>query len=453
MKWNPIHPELRGGAVIRLLSLWLMILSAGNVSAQTRVRPDPGQIRSVVENLEKERQIRASEELERLRMRRVDLASRTHYARQWILSNYEFDSLSIIRELPSELSGLDGQRNPVGGQKSAAAAAADRLKQQRAGIVAGIARARLAEDKMLGLLLDRKSQMNGAIASGRALNFFLAKLSPAAFDHALYRQMIQLPGTASESAAGSPPPAGLLDDGRSTAITLDEGVIRHVRYTRGLNQVQETGRLNKGPLDLEWPRILRREEFSAAREAIQKSRDAAVSELKAGGPVSNATADQLLSGVKRLSKQVSDARLAWMKTGPPEESVSWRGAEVHARLLISGAYRLIEATHADDVLTETFSGGTIEELMAFMYRNHLQFAPADSNGTLAYKTILEQMIYYYHDLQSLRAAIAEVGSSAELESSLAELATPGPVGAMPALIGEEGARAVLEEFRKFDESP
>lgn len=63
------------------------------------------------------------------------------------------------------------------------------------------------------------------------------------------------------------------------------------------------------------------------------------------------------------------------------------------------------------------------------------------------------MICYYHDLQSLRAAIAEAGSSAELESSLAELATPGPVGARPALIGEEGARAVLEEFRKFDGSP
>src|SRR5262249_5791001 len=130
---------------------------------------------------------------------------------------------------------------------------------------------------------------------------------------------------------------------------------------------------------------------------------------------------------------------------------SWKLAEDHAKKLIGGAYRLCEALGPNDVLTETFKSGTIEELMAFMHRNDLEFDPADGNGQAAYNRITRMMIRYYHDLEALRAAVTELGDSKDQEAALADLASGGSSsgGTLPRT-GEEGAKALLDEFKEFD---
>src|SRR5262249_44709305 len=91
----------RRGPGRRMFAAVLVIATAGFAeigAAQDKPRPDPGKIKSVVDDLEREREAQAKQELERLRLRRVDLISRTQYARQWILGNYQFDMYSIIRK-------------------------------------------------------------------------------------------------------------------------------------------------------------------------------------------------------------------------------------------------------------------------------------------------------------------------------------------------------------------
>lgn len=422
-----------------------LIAVARTGAAQGPARPDPAKIKAAVEDLERERQLRAQEELERLRLRRVDLASKAQYARQWILSNYDFDAYSVIRELPTAL--LDPKQAATKGSKKATEESLARLQKQRTRIVERIARERLGENAMLGSLLGRDSKMNGAIANGRALNFFMTKLGAAAFDHALYVEV-----TARTQSLGAPErPASLLDQGSAGTVVLDEKITRHIRYSRGVVGNKETGRLKQGPLDLAWPAFLRRDVFKSYRDAIEKARDKAVKELQSGEPVSNNTADQLLEAVNGLMKRVNEEKRKRLEVAPGEEINSWFLAQRHAKLLMGGAYQFIEARQADDVVSETFKTGTIEELIAFMYRNNLQFAPADANGQSAYKTITEFMIRYFHDLEALRAGVASLGNSKEQEAALVELGLPNPAqsGSQPR-VGEEGAKAVLDEFKEFD---
>jgi hypothetical protein len=413
--------------------------------AQENPRPDPSKIKAAVDELERERQLRAQQELERLRLRRVDLASKAKYARQWILSNYDFDAYSVIRELPEKL--LDTSQAATPSAKIKMEKALGSLQEQRTRIVKRIARERLGEDAMLGQLLDRKTAMNGAISNGRAANFFLRKCGAAAYDHALYREMTKKRESLSEPQR----PPSLLEQGSADRVVLDEKITRHIRYSQGSVGNKESGRLNDGPLDLAWPAFLRRDAFKSQREAIEKARDKALAELQSGKPVSNTAADQLLDAVNSLMKHVIVEKRKRLRTAPGEEIWSWVLAERHAKLLMGGAYRFIEARHAEDVLTETFKSGTIEELMAFMHRNSLEFAPADGNGQAAYKLITEMMIRYYHDLEALRAAVAELGDAKDQEAALVELglSNPGPGGNQPRL-GEAGAQAVLDEFKEFD---
>jgi hypothetical protein len=437
----------RLGNRMQAAALLLALVGTEKAIAQGRSRPDAAKIKANVEDLERERQLRAQEELERLRLRRVDMASKAQYARQWILSNYTFDAYSVIRELPENL--LDSSQAATPQAKIKMEKRLGKLQEQRADIVARIARGRLGEDAMLGQLLSRNSAMNGAIAKGRAANFFLRKCGAAAYDHALYREMTRQKQSLSEPQR----PPSLLEQGSAEVVVLDERITRHIRYLQGDVGNKESGRLNEGPLDLAWPAFLRRDEFKSQREAIEKARDNAVAELRAGKPVSNTAADKLLDAVNSLLKRVTQEKRKRIHTMPGEEIWSWVLAEQHAKLLMGGAYRFIEARDAEDVLVETFKSGTIEELMAFMHRNKLEFAPADGNGQSAYGKIVEMMIRYYHDLEALRAAVADLGDAKDQESALAELglsnATPG--GNQPRL-GEEGAKAVLDEFQEFDAS-
>lgn len=463
----------RTGALVCAAAL--LLTGSGNC-VQAQQKPDPEKIRTTVEALERERQEQALKELERLRMRRVDMVSRTQYARQWVLSNYQFDMYSLIREPRvqderlvaetkqrladrgvklSEQQLLEYVEDPELRQyleRSAVGELKRRKvefspKRMRYNIMKQLEAKQVHRDAFLFRLLSRDTATQGSIVRGTALNFFLDKLGAPAFDHALYRELTKQ----KQSLAEPDRPATLLDQGSAGAVVLDEKITRHIRYSRGVFGNKETGRLNEGPLDLAWPAVLRRDAFKTHRDSIEKARDKALAELRSDKPMSNATSDQLLDAVKSLMKLVNEEKRKWMGTGRGEELWSWVLAERHAKLLMGGAYRLIEARGSGDVVVETFKSGTIEDLIAFMYRNNLRFVAADANGETAYRTIAEMMMRYYADIEALRAAVAEMGSPQEQEALLVELGLSNPArGGNQPNLGEEGAQAVLNELKEFD---
>jgi hypothetical protein len=302
-------------------------------------------------------------------------------------------------------------------------------------------------DAFLFRLLSRDEATKGAISRGSALNFFLEKLGAPAFDHALYRELTKQ----KQSLAGPQRPEKLLTQGSEGEFVLDESTTGHIRYTRGSTGAKLTGRLNEGPLDLAWPAVLRSEGFTPLTRRIEKARDKALDELRSGKPVSSAAGDELLEAVNSLCRRLTAEKLK----NSGNELWRWVLAERHGKLLMGGAYRLVEARTLDDAVVDTFKSGTIEELLAFMHRHNLRFAEADANGESAYNSIAEMMIRYYSDLEALRGAVAEelklMGGGHE--GALMELTLGNPAKAEPPPeLGEKGAEVVLDELKKFDKS-
>jgi hypothetical protein len=440
-------------------------VSSANPGAERKARPDPDDYRTAVESLERERQQQALAELERLRGRRQEIEVRAQYARQWVLSHYEFDMYSMIREPQAqdakineylkqteadERSGLTGQADPEVVEKYATGELKRRRlefspKRMRYNILKQLEAKQVQRDAFLFRLLSRDEATKGAIARGSALNFFLEKLGAPAFDHALYRELTKN----KQSLAGPQRPEKLLNQGSEGEYVLDESITRHIRYTRGSTGAKLTGRLNEGPLDLAWPAVLRSDSFGPLTRRIEKARDKALEELKSGKPVSSAAGDELLDAVNSLFRRLTAEKLK----NAGNELWRWVLAERFAKILMGGAYRLVEARTVDDVVVETFKAGTIEELLAFMHRHNLRFAEADANGESAYNSIAEMMIRYYADLEALRGAVAEelklMGGGHEgalMELSLGDPAKAGP----PPELGEKAAASVIEDLKEFD---
>jgi hypothetical protein len=450
-------------AIFAAAAMALAVLSA-SIGAQEKRFPDPEKIKSVVEELEKERQQQALKELEKLRGRRQEIEVRAQYARQWILSHYEFDMYSLIREpqvqddriakdskqrQADDESGLLKAADPDYVEKLATGELRRRNvefspKRMRYNIMKQLEARRLQRDAFLFRLLSRDEATKGAIARGTALNFFLEKLGAPAFDHALYREMTKQ----KQSLADPQKPAKLLNQGSEGDYSLAESITRHIRYTRGSTGAKLTGRLNEGPLDLAWPAVLRSDGFASMTRRIEKARDKALDELRSGKPIGSAAGDELLEAVNSLNRRVASE-----KKSSGHDLWRWVLAERFVKILMGGAYRLVEARTLDDVVVDTFKAGTIEELLAFMHRNNLRFAEADANGEPAYSTIAEMMIRYYADLEALRSAVTEElklmggGHEAALtDLSLGDPAKPAP----PPELGEKGADAVLDELKNFD---
>jgi len=428
---------------------------------------DPDEIRSTVDALEQERQRQALQELERLRARRNEIEVRAQYARQWVLSHYQFDMYSVIREpqaqdariadvasqrkldkesgLLDDLPQQDRERYAKGEKKRRNFEFSP--KRMRYNVMKRLEARQIDRDAFLFRLLDRDAATKGSISRGTALNFFLERLGPPAFDHTLYRET-----TMRQSSLASPQrPAKLLNQGSAGDFVLDESVTRHIRYSRGLIGPKLTGRLSEGPLDLAWPSVLRGDKFTSTTQRIEKAKDQAVAELRAGKPVSGDTADELLEAVNSLYRKVSGEKIK----ASGDEIGRWVLAERFGKLLIGGAYRLVEARSEQDVVVNGFKTGTIEELLAFMHRNSLQFAEADANGEAAYNTIAEMMIRYYADLEALRSAVAEelklMGGGHE--GALMELSLGDPMKeAQPPALNADGAATVIDELKNFDKT-
>lgn len=370
------HFLRHASTVLVLLAIWLC---TPFLASQKIVSADD----DTVDKLERQRREQAAKELERNRERQKQLREQIERTKQWARYVLNVDRRSLIPQ-PERVSRL-----------------MQRWEKQR--------------QLMMNRLLRLRHESRASISKGIAHNYLLEAVGEVAQDHVLYRRL--------KEGDGEKPPRSQnaleqkVLNGIGPEVQIEKDLTRHIRYSRGLIGRKLTGRLGEGPLDLHWPSVLRGDDFEYDRERVTKARNQAMRELGGGLPVSAETAEELRDAVLDLRGRIGRKK-AWelqriRKRGKRDLGDIFRyyDAERFVKHLVWGVSRLIEARSLGDLEMEQYKGGTIEELIAFMYRNNLRFAEADANGEAAYRRLFDYMAEYYVDVNALRLAI----STADME--------------------------------------
>ena len=352
--------------------------------------------RAILE-LEKRRRELAEKELELNRQEQRQREERLDRARKTLTNAFELDERGLIPR-PERITKT-----------------LQRLQHQR--------------DTTKFAMLQFREKWVGAIKSGEALNVFLRECGPVAFEHSFYRRI-------ANPAGGDGKGEKQLLDQLVLDYKLPEEVTRHILHRKGLIGSKLSGRLNQGPLNLDWPLVLRADQFKANRVEIEKLRNNVLAELKKGHPVSNVTADKLLKETEDFLKKVrKEAKKQIMASnGSSRAFQPYNEAVKFSEVLVAGAYRFVEGFSLGDVTFEKFEGGNIEDLLAYMHRNNLEFIRSDVNGESAYFMLFDMLTRYYVDLYALKLAIAEeyktLGKMKEDEASLRDIAFGNSMSAM-----------------------
>jgi clan AA aspartic protease (TIGR02281 family) len=325
-------------------------------------------IREKVIDLEDQRRQVAARELAQLRQKREGLEARIEYARRCVLQSFDVYDRGLV-PYPTAVS-------------------------QR------FQRAKRLREQMLHRLLEFRRESGGLVASGDALNFFLELCGPTAFAHTFIR-------------------AGKAQAGPGPAFLIPGDVLRHIRYQRGLSGPRLSGRLNQDPLDVNWPAILKKS-LSRKTGDIEQRREEVLRELRKNRAVSPKSADGLLDAVHDLLTAMRAEEESLMqeirrkgtnvRAQAQADWLRYHAAESHVRILLAGAYRLIEARGIADVSLPPLddkNGVTVEKLLAYMHENSLCFSPSDLNGQPAYNSIFDLMARYYIDLSELKLDTAK----------------------------------------------
>ena len=288
-----------------------------------------------------------------------------------------------------------------------------------------------------------------AISKGRALNELIIACGPTASSRLRLRSRgADINGVSDEVRAQ----VARLKNSLSEA-TVPDGLLDQIRFTRGLTGPKLTGRLDGTVLDLEWPLKLREDTYRYLREEIEQARDKALKELKSGKPISPETAAELMVAVEQLKIRVySDGNHNIRIFKDYQKFRDYRIADEHMNLLMQGAARFVQATKLEHVRVEPFTGATVEELIAYMHRNALQFAPADQNSEIAHWQLFELFVTWFVDLQLADQAIDqernELAALQQREARLESLEDSIRSSASTAIIAGIQAFSVVRGERK-----
>lgn len=265
----------------------------------------------------------------------------------------------------------------------------------------------------------------GEVASGRALNFFLATCGAVALQHQLQREHME--SQLALARAQSPPNEELIARIELRQHVLDELLLADEAVTS-----EDAGRiqvvflslgeklpvpLNGRPLELQWPVAVRlNDEFDACVARITAVRDDMVGHLEQGEPVPTDLVRNLMQGVDELSRLVDKHCAAHFKgvrkslqSGGrinPQDGLNLQRARLFAQRVRADAYRLLEARSLDDVRPPEFHGGSIADLMAHCARHGLEFAPAGNLDLPTYDRLYKLMVDYYFNLRVLEESLA-----------------------------------------------
>jgi hypothetical protein len=243
-------------------------------------------------------------------------------------------------------------------------------------------------------LLQYPDKNRGTIESGRALNSLLERVGPAAAQNLQTRRIN---------------PANALPLHESTAHEqIGEEIFNHLTVQSKLLGAKDSRRGNDGPIDVDWPAVLREDRWTGYRGAIEKARTRVLSEMATTDGLSPAADEQLRKAVGSLNAAFVAYRREWGNqphasgTVGPEYHRIWLGTR-HIQKLIASTYFIVDAQSFYQLpQREEYHGGTVEDFLSYMTHNNLEFgAPAKDVDRDAYHQVFNLMVRYYLDQSAM----------------------------------------------------
>jgi len=180
-------------------------------------------------------------------------------------------------------------------------------------------------------------------------------------------------------------------------------LLKHLNFTKGLLGAKSVINNAKGVMPIHWPTFIREdEEFAPYIQPVEDAREAAVAELESGQPLSTDSIQMLLKAVENLEIQFLKKSQKFVKS-QPDGVAKQHYFEAKKYVTITLRYsvaRLVEAENLNDVQPQTFSTGTLADLVDYMTREGLQFAPARTSDEASYTQLHHLMLKAYSDLRT-----------------------------------------------------
>ncbi len=294
-------------------------------------------------------------------------------------------------------------------------------------------------DQWKHIFLQYSNQTRGAIASGRALNFFLDLCGSAALNQQSYREQLReellyletkkeqlrgvfLSGTAAEQEDAKRE-LDRLDNLReelelkqdilsrlSGAKALTRDHRQKIQFQRGLLGGKIVSNQRDGALPLNWPSLLVTDAaYEPFRQAVELAKEQAVADLRNGKRVRPETQRLLFNAADTIHSTFERYRKAYFQrkeTHTSSTNDQFFEADRFIKSLRVGIVRFVAASDISDVEPDReFEGETIDELLAYMSNQGLRFAPPDRNSEYVYEVIYRQLVSYYSQLYSLQRAV------------------------------------------------
>jgi hypothetical protein len=171
---------------------------------------------------------------------------------------------------------------------------------------------------------------------------------------------------------------------------------------------KDSRRGNDGPIDVDWPAVLREDRWDSHRLAIENARSRVLSEMATTDGLSSAADAQLREAVGALNAAFVAFRRGWCgqphATGTmgPEYHRIWLGTR-HIQKLIASTYFIIDARSFDHLPQRgEYHGGNVEDFLSYMTRNNLEFGvPSRDVDRHAYHQLFGLMVRYYLDQSAM----------------------------------------------------
>jgi hypothetical protein len=171
---------------------------------------------------------------------------------------------------------------------------------------------------------------------------------------------------------------------------------------------KDSRRGNGDPIDVDWPAALREERWDSHRLAVEEARNRVLEEMATTEGLTPEADRQLRHAVSSLNTAFVAYRSAWFEqprdpaTRGPEYHRIWLGLR-HIRKLIGSVYFVTDAKNNYELSRrEEFRGGNVEEFLAYMTRNNLQFGTPTKDGDRdAYHQVFSLMARYYLDQSAM----------------------------------------------------
>jgi hypothetical protein len=173
---------------------------------------------------------------------------------------------------------------------------------------------------------------------------------------------------------------------RGPTVPIDAAVLRRINVTDGVNR--GSGGIFRNNGRIRWPLILGDDRFDADRDKIDKLAEEAVRQITTNGNADVKTLRNLTVAVKDLQDHV-DAEIKRLSANDHIK------ASRFARELSDGVKALGEESAANYFNGKwQLQGGTIGEVVEYMDKNGLKFAPATDGDEASYNTLYKALLTY-----------------------------------------------------------